>query len=62
MADRTGAGGGAAGPLPPAQGGVDKVTDDFLLGEVGPGALCMFVSFLGMSGAFQLSSLRGVQR
>lgn len=35
---------------------------DLLLGEVGPGALCMFVSFLGTSGAFQLSSFWGLQR
>ena len=43
----------AAGP---AQGGVDKVTDDPVLCEVGRGALCMSVSSL-ICRALQLSSV-----
>ena len=55
-----GTGGGQRVPRP-AQGGVDKVTDDPVLCEVGHGALCMSVSFLDLSGTSAQLRLRGAE-
>lgn len=55
-----GAGGGQWVPRP-AQGGMDKVTDDPVLCEVGRGALCMSVSFLDLLGTSAQLCLRGAE-